>query len=70
MLGAVAVAGVFGGGFLADWLLGRGMLRARLYVTAFGLGSAGVFSILAFSTTRLVVAAPLLSISAGLAAFR
>ena len=68
VLGAVAVAGVFGGGFLADWLLGRGMLRARLYVTAFGLGSAGVFSILAFSTTRLVVAAPLLSISAGLAA--
>ena len=67
-LGVGAVAGVFGGGFLADWLLKRGMLRARLYVTAFGFASAGVFSILAFSTTRLVVAAPLLSISAGLGA--
>lgn len=67
-LGVGAVVGVFGGGFLADWLLGRGMLRARLYVTALGYGGAGVFSMLAFSTTRLGLAAPLLGIGAGLAA--
>jgi MFS family permease len=68
VLGAGAFAGVLGGGFLADRLLARGMLRARLYVTAFGLAGAGVFLTVAFSTTRLAIAAPLLAIGTGLSA--
>jgi len=63
VLGAGAFAGVLGGGFLADRLLERGMLRARLYVTAAGFAGAGVFYMLAFTTTTLWVAAPLLGIA-------
>jgi MFS family permease len=66
LLGLGAFAGVLGGGFLADRLLAKGMLRARLYVTAFGFAGAGVLLLFAFSTTRLAVAAPLLGIGTGL----
>jgi MFS family permease len=66
LLGLGAFAGVLGGGFLADRLLARGMLRARLYVTAFGFAGAGIVLMLAFSTTRLAVAAPLLGVGTGL----
>jgi MFS family permease len=68
VLGAGAFAGVLGGGFLADRLLQRGMLRARLYVTAAGFAGAGVFFMLAYTTTNLWVAAPLLAIAASFAA--
>jgi MFS family permease len=63
VLGIGAFAGVLGGGFLADRLLQRGMLRARLYVTAVGYAGAGVVYVLAFSTTSLWVAAPLLGVA-------
>jgi MFS family permease len=66
VLGIGAFAGVLGGGFLADRLLARGMLRARLYVTAVGFAGAGVFLTLAFSTTHLAIAAPLLAVGTGL----
>jgi len=68
LLGIGAFVGVLGGGFLADRLLERGMVRARLYVAAVGFAGAGVFLIGAYSTTRLAVAAPLLAIGAGMSA--
>jgi MFS family permease len=64
VLGIGAFAGVLGGGFLADRLLDRGMLRARLYVTAAGFVGAGVVYMLAFSTTVLWLSAPLLGLAA------
>ena len=67
LLGLGAFLGVFSGGFLADWLLARGVLRARLYVTALGFASSGLVLMLAFVTTRLLVAAPLLALGSGLA---
>ena len=66
ILGFGAFAGVLAGGFLADRLLKRAMVRARLYVTAAGFLGAGVSLIGAFSTTRLAVAAPLLAIGTGM----
>lgn len=66
VLGIGAFAGVLGGGFLADRLLDRGMLRARLYVTAAGFVGAGVVYMLAFSTTVLWLSAPLLGVAAAL----
>jgi predicted MFS family arabinose efflux permease len=68
VLGIGAFAGVLGGGFLADRLLARGMLRARLYVTAVGYAGAGLFFMAAFTSTRLWVAAPLLGVASGMAA--
>jgi MFS family permease len=67
VLGAGAFFGVLGGGFLADRLLERGVLRARMYITAFGYFGAGVFYILAFSTTTLGLAAALLGIGSAFA---
>ena len=61
-----AFAGVLGGGFLADRLLDRGVLRARLYVTAAGFAGAGVFYVLAFSTTTLWQAAILLAVGSAM----
>jgi MFS family permease len=66
VLGAGAFLGVLGGGFLADRLLARGILRARMYVTAGGYMGAGVVYVLAFSTTRLAIAAPLLGVASAL----
>jgi len=66
VLGLGAFAGVLGGGYLADLLLRRGMLRARLYVTAAGYAGAGAVYMLAFATTKLWVAAPLLAVASGL----
>jgi MFS family permease len=68
LLGAGAFLGVLGGGFLADRLLRRGLLRARVYVTALGYSGAGLVYLLAFTTTRLAVAAPLLALASTLAA--
>ena len=67
VLGLGAFAGVLGGGFLADRLLERGVLRARLYVTVVGYAGAGVVFMAAFSSTRLAAAAPLLGLASGFA---
>jgi len=66
VLGIGAFAGVLGGGYLADRLLSKGMLRARLYVTAAGFAGAGVVYMLAFATTNLWAAAPLLVVASAL----
>jgi sugar phosphate permease len=68
VIGVGAFLGVLAGGFLTDWLLRRGMVRARVVITGLGFGSAGLVYLLAFSTTRLAVAAPLLGIGSTLAA--
>lgn len=66
ILGVGAFLGLLGGGFLADKLLQRGMLRARMYVAGFGYVGSGVFYVLAFTTTRLLIAAPLLLVASAL----
>jgi len=55
-----AVAGILGGGVLADRLLRRGILNARVYVVAGGCiaGTAVLFP--AFASTHVWVTAPLL----------
>jgi MFS family permease len=68
VVGIGAFVGVLGGGFLADRLLARGMLRARLNVTAFAYAGAGITYLFAFSTTSLAIAAPLQGIGAAFAA--
>ncbi|HLK44248.1 MAG TPA: MFS transporter, partial [Thermoleophilia bacterium] len=68
VLGAGAFLGVLGGGFLADRMLRRGWIRARVYVTGLGYGGAGLVYLAAFSTTTLAAAAPLLAIASTLAA--
>lgn len=67
-LGAGSFIGVLAGGFVADWLVKRGFLRARLVVTALGFGTASLVFLAAFTTSRLAVAAPLLGIGSALAA--
>jgi MFS family permease len=59
-LGLGAVVGILGGGFLADRLLTRGVVNARVFVVAGG-GVAGTAVLLpAFASTHLWVTAPLL----------
>jgi hypothetical protein len=62
VVGAGSFLGLVGGGIVADRLLRRGVLRARVYVTALGFLGAGVGYIGAFTTTSLAVAVPLLAI--------
>lgn len=66
-LGAGAFVGVLVGGFLADWLLARGVLRARVLVTGLGFGTAGLLYVASFTSSRLAVAAPLLAVASALA---
>lgn len=66
LLGAGAFLGVLGGGFLSDWMVKRGILRARLILTAGGFAGAGVLYVVAFSGTRLAVSAPLIALAAAL----
>jgi len=68
VLGVGAFAGVLGGGFLADRLLARGMLRARIYVTAFGYVSGATAMAIGLTMPSLWLATPLLALGAGLAA--
>jgi MFS family permease len=68
VLGLGAFMGVLGGGFVADRLLHRGSVRARVYVTALGYGGAGLVFLAAFSTATLWLAAPLLAVASTLAA--
>jgi MFS family permease len=67
VIGAGAFVGVLGGGFLSDRLLKRGFLRARVFLTGFGFISSGAVYILAFTTSRLLIAAPLLALGSTLA---
>ena len=68
LIGGGAFAGVLGGGFLADRMLAVGRLKARVYVTAAGFAGGGVVFALAYTTTNLWVAAPLLAVAATLTA--
>jgi len=68
VVGVGAFIGVLAGGFLADWMLRHRMARARVVLTGVGFAGAGLFYFFAFTTTRLVLAAPLIAIGATLAA--
>jgi MFS family permease len=68
LVGAGGFVGVLAGGFLTDRMLRRGMVRARVVLTAVGFAGAGLLYFMAFTTTRLALAAPLLGIGATLAA--
>ena len=59
LLGIGSVAGVLGGGFLADRFLRRGIINARVYVVAFSSMAASVFLVPAFASTTLLVTVPL-----------
>lgn len=56
-IGAGAAVGLIGGGELADWLLKRGVLNARVFVTAAASVLASVFFLPAFFTHNLPFAA-------------
>jgi MFS family permease len=60
-LGPPGLAGVILGGFLADRLLRRGVLRARVWTAGVSYVGAGVFCVLAFSTTVEALALILLA---------
>ncbi len=59
-IGGGAVLGLIGGGELADYLLRRGVLNARVYVTAVSSVFATLFLVPAFLTGSLALAAILL----------
>jgi predicted MFS family arabinose efflux permease len=56
-IGLGAVIGLVGGGEVSDWLLKRGVLNARVYVTAVASVLATVFFLPAFFTHSLPIAA-------------
>jgi MFS family permease len=60
VIGAGAAIGIVGGGELADRLLRRGLLNARVYVTTVASVLASVFLLPAFLTSSLALAATLL----------
>ncbi len=60
VIGAGAAAGLLGGGELADRLLQRGHVNARVHVTAVASVLASLFLLPAFLTSSLVLAAGLL----------
>jgi len=60
VLGAGSAVGVLTGGWLADRLLRRGHVNARVYVSAFGAIGATLILVPAFASTDLLVSAPLL----------
>jgi MFS family permease len=60
VIGGGAALGLLGGGELADRLLRRGVLNARVYVTAVASVLAAVLLLPAFLTTSLWLAAVLL----------
>lgn len=60
LIGSGAFVGLVAGGFFADRLLRRGVLRARVHVTVWAYLAGGVVLAAALLTTRLSVAAPLL----------
>ena len=66
LLGLGSVVGILGGGVLADRLLRRGILNARVFVVAFGSMAATAVMLPAFLSTSLVVTAPLLFVGGAL----
>jgi MFS family permease len=60
VLGAGSAVGILTGGMLADRLLRRGHVNARVYVAAFGAIGATLVLVPAFASTSLAVSAPLL----------
>lgn len=66
LLGAGSVFGILGGGIVADRLLARGVLNARVYVVAYGSMAATLFLGPALASTSLVVTAPLLFVGGAL----
>jgi len=60
VLGAGSAVGILTGGMLADRLLRRGYVNARVYVAAFGAIGATLVLVPAFASTDLAVSAPLL----------
>ncbi|HUA29865.1 MAG TPA: MFS transporter [Streptosporangiaceae bacterium] len=60
VLGAGSAVGILTGGMLADRLLRRGYVNARVYVAAFGAIGATLVLVPAFASTKLAVSAPLL----------
>jgi MFS family permease len=60
VLGAGSAVGILTGGMLADRLLRRGHVNARVYVAAFGAIAATLVLVPAFASTNLAVSAPLL----------
>jgi MFS family permease len=60
LIGSGAFLGLLGGGFVADRLLRRGIVRARVYVSSAGFLAAFGAMALAFTTRSLAVAAPVL----------
>jgi predicted MFS family arabinose efflux permease len=66
LLGLGAMVGVLGGGVLADRLLRRGVLCARIHVVAFGSIAASAVLVPAFASTNLFVTAPLLLVGGAL----
>lgn len=68
IIGAGAFIGLVGGGFLADRLLRRGVLRARVLVAGFGYVAGGAVLVVAFMTRVIWIAAPLIALGSGLGA--
>jgi MFS family permease len=60
VLGAGSAVGILSGGMLADRLLRRGHVNARVYVAAFGAIAATLVLVPAFASTNLAISAPLL----------
>jgi len=60
LIGAGAFVGLVAGGFLADRMLRRGVLLARVHVTVWSNAVGGIVLATALLTTRLWVAVPLL----------
>lgn len=59
-IGAGAALGLIGGGEVADWLFKRGVVNARVYVTAVSSVLATAFFLPAFFTHNIALGAPLL----------
>jgi predicted MFS family arabinose efflux permease len=64
VVGGAAIAGIVSAGYLADRLLAKGRLSARLIVAGGGYLAAAVIFIPAFLTTNLALALPLVLIGA------
>lgn len=62
VFGLGAAAGVMGGGFLADALLRRGILNARVYVVSFSSMAAAAVLLPAFLSTNLVATGLLMTV--------
>jgi MFS family permease len=66
LLGAGSVFGILGGGIVADRLLARGVVNARVYVVSYGSIAATFVLAPAFASTSLAVTAPLLFVGGAL----